>query len=67
MKKSNNRSEKELFDEKIKTWPLELEQLADESRRKSRILNEGIKFEEEFEKYFDDGISWDEYKKKWIK
>lgn len=63
---NNKKSEKELFDEEIKNWPIELEQLAEESRRKSKKLNEGITSQKEFDKYFEDCISWDEYRNKWI-
>ena len=67
MKTNNKKSEKELFDEEIKNWPLELEQLAEESRRKNKIINEDITSQKEFDKYFDECISWEEYKKKWLK
>lgn len=66
IKIEREKSEKELFDEEIKNWPIELEQLAEESR-KNKILNESSISKKEFDKYFEGCISWEEFKREWMK
>lgn len=66
MKVNYKKSEKELFDEEIRNWPIELEQLVEKNKEESKIINESISSEEDFDRYFDECIPWDEYKKKWL-
>ena len=70
MKNSNDKSEKELFDEEIKNWPLELEQEFQELIKKDNLIKEEKfpKFNsvEEADRYYQ-AVSWDEYKKEWLK
>ncbi len=69
MKTNNEKSEKELFDEEIKNWPLELEQEFQELIKEYNIIKEekNPKYNsiEEADRYYQ-AVSWDEYKKKWL-
>ena len=70
MKPNNEKSEKELFDEEIKNWPLELEQEFQKLIKEYNLIKEEKipKFNsvEEADKYYQ-AVSWDDYKKKWLK
>ena len=66
----NKKSEKELFDEEINNWPLELEQEFQELIKESNLIKEEIipnfNSVEEADRYYQ-AVSWEEYKKKWLR
>ena len=59
-----NKTERELFEKEMAKWPEELEQRAEERRRKSKKLYEGptpqFNSVEEVMKYYN-AVPWEEY------
>ena len=62
----NRKSEKEIFDEEIKNWPLELEQEAERLMNVKEDKPPKFNSIEKADRYYQ-AISWDEYKKKLLK
>ena len=60
-------TEKRFFDEEIKEWPEELEKIAEEANKKYGLITENINSIDDFLKYGETCILWEEYKKDWMK
>lgn len=67
MNNTMGKSKKEIFDEEIKNWPDELEKIAEEANKKYGLITENINSLEDFLKYAEKCIPWEEYKKEWLK
>ena len=67
MNNTMRKSKKEIFDEEIKNWPDELEKIAEEANKKYGLITENINSLEDFLKYAEKCIPWEEYKKEWLK
>lgn len=67
MNKTMGKSKKEIFDEEIKNWPRELEKIAEDANKKYGLITENINSLEDFLKYAEKCIPWEEYKKEWLK
>ena len=61
------KTDKDLFDEEIKAWPEELEKIAEEVNKKYGLITENINSIDDFLKYAETCIPWEEYKKDWMK
>ena len=67
MNNTMGKSKKEIFDEEIKNWPDELENIAEEANKKYGLITENINSLDDFLKYAEKCIPWEEYKKEWLK
>lgn len=70
MRYKHLKSEKDLFDEEIENWPIELEKEVEEINRKFNLLyeNKSRNFQslEDIRKYYN-SVPWDDFVKEWIK
>lgn len=65
-KKLMGKSGKESFNMEIEKWPEELERIAEEINNNYGLIMENITSIEDFKKYAESCIPWEEYKKEWM-